>query len=400
MFEILQSTSPDPVMALMAQCKADLNPDKIDLGVGVYKDAEGNTVILDSVKQAETDLWERETTKIYVSTTGYHEFRQAILKFLLGAQHPLLAQNRIASAQTAGGSGAIRIGADIIATARPESHVWVSTPTWANHIPLIEAAGLKIQAYPYYNRTQMNVEFDLMLTHLRTHAKSGDVVLLHGCCHNPTGADFTPSQWDQLALFLQQTGLIPFIDLAYLGLGESPEADSYGLHQILCHCDEAVIAVSCSKNFALYRERVGLVAVVTKDSETATIAQTQLGSIQRRIISMPPHHGAAIVTHILTDANLHAKWKQELHSMCQRIQSLRENLADRMDKTGTTPIAQAIKQQKGMFTTLPITPQQAEYLRAKHAIYILNSGRMNIAGCNQKNIPRLADSLLEVLTIT
>jgi aspartate aminotransferase len=400
MFEYLVPRAPDAIMALMQQCKADPNPDKIDLGVGVYKDASGETTILRAVKQAEKQLWEKETTKSYVGTRGNEDFRHAMLDMMLGGDSgkidPALL-NRTASAQAAGGSGALRLGAEIIKSAAPDATVWVSTPTWANHIPLISSAGLKMEKYPYYNRETLGVDFEDMLAHLEAKAKAGDVVLVHGCCHNPTGADLSPAEWDRLADFLKEKGLTPYIDLAYFGLGRGMAEDTYGLRKIVEICPEVVIAASCSKNFALYKERVGLIAIVCKDDAAAEIARSQLGATQRKIISMPPDHGAKLVADILGDTELRAMWVDELTEMRERMRDLRRQLSDALNVQGGEVIAAAVKDQNGMFSTLPLSVDQARKLRSDYSIYMTDSGRINIAGTNDQNIPRLAEAILAVL---
>ena len=400
MFEYLVPRPPDAIMALMQQCNADKNPDKIDLGVGVYKDASGGTTILRAVKQAEKQLWENETTKSYVGTRGNDDFRHAMLHMMLGGEAGRIDDallNRTASAQAAGGSGALRLGAEIIKSAAPDATVWVSTPTWANHIPLISSAGLKMEKYPYYNRETLGVDFEDMLSHLEEETKAGDVVLLHGCCHNPTGADLSPAQWDRLATFLVEKELLPYVDLAYFGLGRGMLEDTYGLRKIVDVCPEVVIAASCSKNFALYKERVGLVAIICKDDDAATIARSQLGATQRKIISMPPDHGAKLVADILGNAELRAMWVEELTEMRERMRDLRRQLSEALNVQGGEVIAAAVKDQNGMFSTLPLSVDQARKLRSDYSIYMTDSGRINIAGANSVNIPRLADAILAVL---
>jgi aspartate aminotransferase len=400
MFEYLVPRPPDAIMALMQQCKADTNPDKIDLGVGVYKDASGGTTILRAVKQAEKQLWETETTKSYVGTRGNEDFRHEMLHMMLGGEAGRIDAallNRIASAQAAGGSGALRLGAEIIKSAAPDATVWASNPTWANHIPLISSAGLKMEKYPYYNRETLGVDFEDMLAHLNAKAKAGDVVLLHGCCHNPTGADLSPAQWDRLADFLLAKKLTPYVDLAYFGLGRGMAEDTYGLRKVVEICPEVVIAASCSKNFALYKERVGLIAIVCKDDAAAEIARSQLGATQRKIISMPPDHGAKLVADILGDAELRTMWVDELTEMRERMRDLRRQLSDALNVQGGEVIAAAVKDQNGMFSTLPLSVEQARKLRSDYSIYMTDSGRINIAGANAENIPRLAEAILAVL---
>ena len=394
MFEYLVPRAPDAIMALMQQCKADPNPAKIDLGVGVYKDDAGGTTILRAVKRMEARLLETQETKTYVGTTGSVDFRETMLSMMFGAGNEALY--RTASSQAAGGSGALRLGAEVLKSAAPDATVWVSTPTWANHIPLISSAGLKMDKYPYYNRETLGVDFEDMLAHLDKKAKRGDVVLLHGCCHNPTGADLSPAQWDRLAPFMESRGLLPYIDLAYFGLGRGMDEDTYGLRKVLEICSEALVAASCSKNFALYRERVGLIAVVCKDEATRDVAQSQLGAIQRKIISMPPDHGAAVVAGILGDVELRTLWIEELDEMRDRMRDLRAQLSDTLNVQGGETMSAAVRNQNGMFSTLPLSVEQVHKLRDR-SIYMTDSGRINIAGANVRNIPRLAEEILRIL---
>ncbi|MEM9599413.1 MAG: amino acid aminotransferase [Pseudomonadota bacterium] len=398
MFDRLEAIPPDAIIALMQQCQADDRPGKIDLGVGVYKDSAGNIPIMQAVKKAETQIVANEMTKTYVGTTGRVEFRNHMLALALGADHPALQAERVASTQAAGGSGALRIGAQLAYAAAPDASVWVSTPTWANHIPLIGSAGFDMKRHPYYNRETLGVDFDDMLAHLASHAKPGDIVVLHGCCHNPTGADLRPEQWDRLIPFLNERSLLPFIDLAYLGLGHGLEKDAYGVRSVLRNCPEALLAMSCSKNFGLYKERVGLLAVLCETPDQAQIVQSQLGMIQRTLISMPPDHGAKIVESVLGDPELRRIWSEELTVMRERMRGLRHQLSDALDVQGGEHIARAVIDQNGMFSTLPVTQEQAIALRKDHAIYMTNSGRINIAGANGDNIPTLAAALLDVLS--
>jgi len=397
MFESIAPRPNDPIMVVMEKCKADMRPEKIDLGVGVYKDAAGHTTILKSVKLAE-EMWGREeTTKTYVGTVGNQDFCQDMLELMLGKDNPALMEGRVGVAQTAGGSGALRIGAELLKVASPDATVWASTPTWANHIPLISDAGMRMDSYPYYNRENLGVDFKDMLEHLDKNAKRGDVVLLHGCCHNPTGADLSPEQWDRLAPFMTERGLFPFIDLAYFGLGRGMDEDTYGLRKVIEHCPEVLLAASCSKNFALYRERTGLIAAISQDTEKANVIKSQFGAIQRKIISMPPDHGAAIVTRILRDENLRKIWREELDEMRNRMLGLRQLLSEALNVQGGEAMASAIKNQNGMFSTLPLSKEQVAVLSQDHAVYLMPSGRINIAGANASNIPILAKAILNVL---
>ena len=398
MFDQLKALPPDAIIALMQQCQADPRDHKVDLGVGVYKDAAGSVPIMRAVKTSEEQILREEQTKTYVGTTGRVGFRDLMLDLVLGADHPVRGSGRIASSQAAGGSGALRLGAQLAFAANPKATVWVSTPTWANHVPLISSAGFKLESYPYYNRETLGVDFDDMLEHLHKNAKAGDLVLLHGCCHNPTGADLLSDQWDRLVPFLNERKLIPFIDLAYMGLGRSLEEDGYGLQLAVRDCPEVIFTVSASKTFGLYKERVGLLGVVCADKDQTPIVQSQLGAIQRTLISMPPDHGAQIVERILGNGELKRMWLDELTEMRDRMRGLRQLLSEALDVQGGEHIARAVINQNGMFSTLPVTKEQAEKLREDHAIYMTNSGRVNIAGANASNIPVIADALLNVLS--
>lgn len=397
MFETLVPRPADAIIALMEMAKADTNPNKIDLGVGVYKADDGSTPIMRAVKQAEGFYLTEEVTKSYVSTIGNADFRKHMLDLIFGADYPALTEGRIASAQSTGGSGALRIGAELIKSAEGKPTVWVPTPTWANHSPLIGSVGLNIESYPYYNRETLGVDFEDMLAHLKSNAKRGDVVVLHGCCHNPTGADLEPAEWDRAAEFMRDHGLVPFIDLAYFGLGDGLSEDTYGLRKVGETCPEIIMAASCSKNFALYKERVGLVVAITPSADQAKIVQGQFGALQRRLTSMPPDHGAALVARILGDSALKEVWLEELTEMRGRIKDLRRELSDALRVQGAEAMAAAIIDQNGMFSTLPLSVDQVTRLRSEHSVYMTNSGRINIAGANSANIPALADAILKVL---
>ena len=397
MFENLTPRPPDAIMQLMEMAKADTNPNKIDLGAGVYKSPDGVVPIMRAVKQAEVNHLAQEKTKTYVSTVGNINFRTLMLELILGETHLVISENRIASAQGTGGSGALRLGSELIFQANPSATIWVSTPTWANHVPLIGSAGFKMESYPYYNRETLGVDFDDMLDCLKSKAKAGDVVLLHGCCHNPTGADLSPSEWDQISALMAEMELLPFVDLAYFGLGRGMAEDTYGLRKVIETNPEVVFAASCSKNFGIYKERVGLVAVITESSDQAKVAQSQLGALQRKIVSMPPDHGAALVARVLGDEVLRADWVDELTDMRERMRRLRRELSEALNVQGGEVMARAIEDQNGMFSMLPLSAAQAQRLRSDHSVYLLNSGRMNIAAASTANIPRLAEAILDVL---
>jgi len=397
MFESLEARPTDAIMAVMQLAKADNSPNKIDLGAGIYKTEDGATPIMRAVAMASKINLTDEITKSYVGTIGNAAFRTEMLDLIFGAEYGPLKNNLIASAQATGGSGALRLGAELIMSAGGSARVWVPTPTWANHTPLIGSAGLTIKQYPYYNKATLSVDFDDMLACLKDEAKPGDVIIIHGCCHNPTGADLSKEEWDHLAPFLRDHGLIPFVDLAYFGLGHGVEEDTYGLRLVGETCPETLIAASCSKNFALYKERVGLVAAITNLPDQAKLVQDQFGALQRRLTSMPPDHGATLVATILGDASLRKVWSEELDEMRVRMQVLRKQLSDALRVQGAANIANAVLGQNGMFSTLPLSPEQVDKLRTGHSIYMMPSGRMNIAGANASNIPNLANAILDVL---
>lgn len=396
MFEVLPHLEPDPILGLSAAYNDDKNDAKIDLGVGVYKDEKGNTPILTSVAKAQKILLERETTKSYITPQGHQGYVDNMLKLLLGEGSKVLLADRIAAVQAPGGCGALRILAELIARSNDEARVFVSDPTWANHIPLIGSAGLQLETYPYFDKDKAGINFDGMMDTLKSAGK-GDVVLLHGCCHNPTGADLTRDQWDAVLELAQERGFIPFLDVAYLGFGDGLEDDAYGIRLLAENLPEVVIAASCSKNFGLYRERVGLAAIVTPDSKIRNNVQGQIQSVARGIYSMPPSYGGALVDIILSDTALNKEWVSEVNSMRNRMQSLRSMLVDKLEENGAPQDFSFINQQKGMFSFLCITPEQVREMRDKHSVYFVESSRVNIAGINQQNVDTLARALVSVL---
>lgn len=397
MFETLSPTAPDAIIGLIKLAAADTNPDKIDLGVGIYQDAVGVTPVMRAVKQAER-LWiDEEDSKKYIGIHGNPEFNRLFSELLFGEGAEVLTSGRLATAQAAGGSGALRLGAELVKLANPTATIWVSTPTWANHTPLIGSTGLQVKPYPYYNKSTQDIEFDAMCATLRNDAKEGDVVLLHGCCHNPTGADLSHEQWNVVADLILEKKLVPFVDLAYSGLGDGLDEDSYGLRLLAGKVPELILAASCSKNFGLYRERTGLVAAIARTPDQAAICSSQIGLTMRKMISMPPDHGAALVAKILDTPALKAEWMDELETMRLRMGGLRQSLSDALSVQGAEQMAAAIARQKGMFSLLPLTPEQAVKLREEHSVYLLNSGRINIGGARAETIGRLADCILAVL---
>lgn len=396
MFEVLPALAPDPILGLSAAFRADTNPNKIDLGVGVYKDEQGNTPIVGAVAQAQLRLLESETSKTYITPQGVQGYIDGMLELLLGKGNQAVLGNRVAAVQAPGGCGALRILAELLKRCNDNAKVWVSDPTWANHIPLIGNAGLELAIYPYFDKATAAIKFDEMLATLKTIPK-GDVVLLHACCHNPTGADLTQEQWRQVAEVAQQQGWLPFIDSAYLGFGDDLETDAYGMRLMVESVPEVIIAASCSKNFGLYRERVGLAVMVTENSAQTPIVQSQIQAIARGIYSMPPSYGGALVDIILHDDALKASWVAEVNEMRNRMRDLRGLLVNKLAENGAQKDFSFVNQQKGMFSFLCISPEQVKAVRADHSVYFVDSSRVNIAGINLTNVDALAKALVSVL---
>ena len=396
MFENLTLLPADPILGLMDAFRNDNNPNKIDLGVGVYKNEQGATPVLEAVKLAERAILESEQTKLYIGPAGSAEFGSAMKTLLLGADHPALVNNRVSIAQTPGGCGALRVAAELVKKSNPDATIWVSDPTWGNHIPLLGDTGLQIKSYPYYDAANHQVNFEALLDAL-AQAKRGDLVLLHGCCHNPSGADLSPPQWQAITQLASEKGFTPFIDIAYQGFGKGIEEDAYGIRLMAEQLPELLIANSCSKNFGIYRERVGAVFVVAKNAQQAQVNSSQLARIVRGIYSMPPSHGAAVVTHILENDDLRQHWLGELDAMRERILMLRGQLLEQLTRKGASSDFSFITQQSGMFSFLDISPAQVQRLREEFSIYMTNDSRINVAGINSNNIDYLSSAIVSVL---
>ncbi|MCW9045401.1 MAG: aspartate/tyrosine/aromatic aminotransferase [Alphaproteobacteria bacterium] len=394
MFENLKPLPDDPILGLMVAYNADPNPNKIDLGVGVYKDEDGKTTIMDAVKKAEKVRWEQEDTKTYVGIPGEAAYNDAMHELILGKGHAALKDGRVKGAQTPGGCGALSMAAGFLKRANENTTVWVSTPTWANHIPLIGTVGLAIKEYAYFDQANSAVDFDAMMSDLQK-VPAGDVVLIHGACHNPTGADLNNDQWDAVTDLAEKNGFTPMIDLAYQGFGKGLEPDAYGARLMAERLPEVVIAASCSKNFGLYRERTGELMIIGRNAEQTNISASQAYSVIRSNYSMPPAHGGALVRIILEDADLRANWEAELKGMCGRINDLRTLFRDKMNDRGHD--FSFIAKQNGMFSFLGISKEQVHRLRDEYGIYIVDSSRVNVAGINSKNIDYLADAIASVL---
>ena len=396
MFERLERVIPDPILGLMAAFRVDPDPRKVDLGVGVYRDDRGETPVLEAVRQAESALLARQSTKTYVGPAGNPGFNEAMERLVLGDEHEVRLTARVRTVQAPGGCGALRLGAELIRTASPDSVVHVSTPTWANHAPLLSGSGLELQRYPYFDPATGGVQFDRMTAALeRLPARA--VVLLQAACHNPTGADLSPPQWRELLALVKRRQLLPFIDMAYQGLGDGVEADAYGLRLFCAELPEVLCAVSCSKNFGLYRERTGALHVVNETPAGADATFSQLVRIARGIWSMPPDHGAAIVHGILADAPLRTAWVDEVAAMRQRIQGLRHAVVKQLREHCPQRDFSFIATQRGMFSFLGIDTAQVRELRARHHVYMTDDSRMNIAGLRQENLEYFARATAQVL---
>lgn len=391
MFERFDLLPPDPILGLLAAFREDASPQKVDLGVGVYKDEQGNTPVLQAVRVAEELLLQEQQTKVYLGPAGNEQFNVAIGKLVLGADHPALRDARVRTTQAPGGCGALRLGAELLAAANGGT-VHVSDPTWSNHIPLLGGAGLKLERYPYYDARSGAVKFDAMLEALGK-LPAGDIVLLHGACHNPTGADLDFEQWQAVTRVLQERSLIPFIDIAYQGLGDGLDEDARGARLVASSVPDALIAVSCSKNFGLYRERVGALIVVGRQQSHADAAASHLRRIARGLYSMPPDHGAAVVARILGEARLDAMWRNELTQMRERVGELRVALTEALAKTCPGRDFSAVARQRGMFSLLDLPRGAAERLRAEHHIYMVTDGRINVAGLRRGSIDYVAEKI-------
>lgn len=396
MFATLKPLPADAILGIMALFRADPDPRKIDLSVGVYQDEKGRTPILTSVKRAERAVLDAEDTKTYVAIAGNAGFNKAVEALVFGADNPALAAGRVSTVQTPGGSGGLSVAGHLIQRAQPGSRIHISDPSWPNHVPLLRLSGLEIATYPYYDHAAHDIDFDAMVEAVRR-IPSGDLLLLHGCCHNPCGADLSREQWDVLAGICAERGIVPFIDLAYQGLSAGPDEDAYGVRLMARAVPELIVVTSCSKNFGLYRERVGATCVVAADADAAKAVASNAANVARSIYSMPPDHGAAIVDRVLHDPDLRAEWGAEVDGMRDRLNGLRRLLVDKLAERGTSVDFSFIAKQRGMFSFLGITREQVVALRERFHVYMVESSRINIAGINRANVDYVADSIAAVL---
>ncbi|MGR3061464.1 amino acid aminotransferase [Vibrio vulnificus] len=392
MFSQLPTPALDPILSLTVAFRNDPRDQKVDLGIGVYKNNKGETPIMRAVSQAQKIIADTQTTKSYVGLAGCEEFNQSMVNLLLAGTSVL---DRVSAIQTPGASGALRMLGDLMKVAQPDTTVWISNPSYVNHKPVMEAAGLKVRYYRYFSPETKQVDIGQMLDDLAT-AGPKDVVLLHGCCHNPTGADIDFAAWQAITDLAVKNGFTPFVDIAYQGFGDGLEEDAKGLKFMADRVEEMLITTSCSKNFGLYRERTGAAIVIGKNAKESSNAKGKLLTLARSTYTMPPDHGAALVKTILQNVELTTTWKQELCEMQQRLLNLRQTLCNELRNQHNTSQFDFIESHKGMFTVLGFTPEQMGTLRDEYGIYGVGDGRINIAGLTEAHIPYVADAIVKV----
>ncbi len=392
MFEALKPQPADKIIALMDQFRTDPRADKVDLGVGVYKDAAGHTPVMRAVRAAGRRLLDTETTKTYTALAGDPAFHAAMAGLVLGADCPA---DRLAAVATVGGTGAVRQGLELLKRARPGFRVWVSDPTWPNHLSILAEMGIEARAYRYFDADSKGVDFGAMMADLGG-VQAGDVVLLHGCCHNPTGANLTLPEWQAVGDLLERTGALPLIDLAYQGFGDGLDADAAATRLLARRLPEVLIAASCSKNFGIYRERTGILLTLAQDTTRRDLVQANLTTLNRLAYSFPPDHGARLVTTILTTPDLRADWEAELEAVRNGMIALREALAAELAALSQSNRFGFVAEHRGMFSRLGATPDQVERMRAEHGIYMVGDSRINIAGLNARTVRLLARAMIAV----
>jgi len=394
MFEFLPVAPPDSILGLSDAFAKDPRPNKINLTVGVYKDEQGRTPILATVKKAEELLLRTETSKGYMPIEGHPEYLKAVVDLVFGTS---IDKARVAAAQTPGGTGALRVGADTVSKHFPGTRMWLSNPTWANHGSIFQAAGLETTVYPYLTADKTSLDFSAMMGELKTQGRRGDLVCLHACCHNPTGIDPTLEQWHEIASLLAEKQMIPFVDFAYQGFGDGLAADTLPLHALLEKNDEAIVCNSFSKNFGLYSERVGAVMLVGKDATLTEAALSQIRQSVRCNYSNPPRHGAATVAAVLNDRTLRAEWHAEVDAMRNRISQMRAMFIQGMNETKASRDFGFLNRQKGMFSYSGLNSMQADWLKKEKGIYIVGTGRINVAGMSASTMPTLCAAITECL---
>lgn len=389
----LQPQPEDKIIALIAAFRADKRAEKIDLGVGVYKDASGVTPVMRAVKAAEKQLVAEQTSKSYVGLTGDPEFTAAMAGLLFGDD---VDMSSMAAAATPGGTGAVRLAFELAQLLNPKTRVWVSMPTWPNHPAIVKYLGIELKEYRYFDTETGEVDLAGMLEDL-SDVREGDVVLLHGCCHNPTGANLTSADWDKVIAKVRDTKALAMVDIAYQGFGDGLDDDAAFTRKIVSELPEVLIAASCSKNFGVYRERTGILFAKVPNADLKPVAQANLASLNRLNYSFPPDHGAKVVTMILQDDALRADWQAELEDMRQGMLDLRVMLADELRKRTNSNRFDFVAEHRGMFSRLGLSPEQVEQLRSDHAVYMVGDSRINIAGLNKTSVPILAEAIAQVL---
>ena len=392
MLEQLQQQPPDKILALMQTFKEDPRANKLDLGIGVYKNENGQTPIINAVKKAEKILWEQETTKSYTKLTGDSDF-QTVMKELIFSDY--ISEDIISTANTPGGTGAIRQAFELIRLASPNSKIWISNPTWPNHISILKFLNIPYSEYVYFDKKTCELNFDGMMESLKN-TKPGDIILLHGCCHNPTGANLNNDQWKELQQFLCDNQLVPLIDLAYQGFGDGLDEDAYGVRLLAKKCKEVILAASCSKNFGIYRERTGILFTISENEKIKNISSNTLAFLNRQNFSFPPDHGGKLVTLILKNEELKSSWIKELNEMRLNMLDIRKSLAEELRKKSQSNRFDFLETHRGMFSLLGATKDQVLSMREKHAIYMIEDSRVNIAGLNKKRLSNLAGAIIDV----
>jgi aspartate/tyrosine/aromatic aminotransferase len=397
MFEHLPVAPPDSILGLSDAFAKDPRASKINLTVGVYKDEQGRTPILATVKKAEEILLRTETSKGYMPIEGHPEYLKAVVGLLFGGS---IDHGRVAAAQTPGGTGALRVGADTVSRHFPNTRIWLSNPTWANHGSIFQAAGLETNVYPYLTADKTSLDFPAMMSELKSQGRRGDLVCLHACCHNPTGIDPTAEQWKEISELLAEKQMIPFVDFAYQGFGDGLEEDAKPLHSLLEKNQEAIVCSSFSKNFGLYSERVGTVALVSKEASFTEAALSQVRQAIRCNYSNPPRHGASTVATVLTDTTLRNEWIAEVNAMRSRISLMRAQFISGMASTGVDRDFSFLSRQKGMFSYSGLNTMQADWLKKERGIYIVGTGRINVAGMASSTMPELCQAIADCLRAT
>ncbi len=392
MFENLPPLPDDPILGLTIACREDANPNKVDLGVGVFKDELGQTPIPAAVKAAQQQYDAAESSKAYLPPPGTEGYIASVNQLMFGANHAVMNSGRVVTIQAPGGCGSLRVAAEVIKRARDTAKIWISDPSWPNHSALLGSSGLELAYYPYYDQSTNQICFEKMMDTLRN-VGPGDVVLLHACCHNPSGADLSLEQWQALTDLAHARGFIPFIDMAYQGFGDGLDTDAQGIRLMAERLPELVVANSFSKNFGLYRERVGSVSIMVENPAQAPAVRGQMLAVARAMYSMPPSHGAAIVETILSDAALAKLWRDELDDMRARILHLRRSLVQAIANAGCTRDFGFIERQKGMFSFIGLTPEQVETLKSAYSIYMVASSRINICGLSNSNMEYVAKAI-------